>query len=50
MRYLNTQRAPTKVRFLPQKEGKMCIYIGKLGKGGREKISSKWAVSETLIG
>lgn len=33
------------------KKGKMCIYIKKLGRGGRrEKVLSKRVVSEAFIG
>lgn len=48
---MNTHHSLTKVTFLPQKEGKMCIYIKKLGRRGEErKIMSKWAAREPFIG
>lgn len=58
MCHLNTCCSPTKVTFPPQKEGKMCIYIKKLGSGGGERgemrkilrSTSKWTVHELLIG
>lgn len=35
----------------PPKNGETCIYIKKLGRGGRrEKVLSKWVVSEAFIG
>lgn len=48
MRHLNTQHSPTKVALLPQKEGEVCIYITKLGRGEERKIRSKWAVRRSL--